>query len=93
MMFVVAVNHLLDVVVVVAFVSDVLPVADRVATVGNGAGDWHGSLSLSPDYCRSPRHPRDDADIGAVVPEPVEGHVGSIRCWFDRLATRGFSLD
>lgn len=43
-MIVVVVNHLLDVVVVVvvviAFVTDGLPAADRVAAVGNRAGDW-----------------------------------------------------
>ena len=38
-MIVVDVNHLLDVVVVVAFVSDLLPVVDPIADVGNGAGD------------------------------------------------------
>ena len=38
MLTVVAVNHLLDVVVVVALAFDVLPVADPVAAAGNGAG-------------------------------------------------------
>ena len=51
-MFVVAVNHLLDVVVVasvvIALVSDVLPVADPVSAVGNGAGDWRDRLTPSP---------------------------------------------
>ena len=54
-MIVVAVNHLLDIVIVVAFVSDALPVADPVADVGNGTGDYQDKPSLSPDYCRSPR--------------------------------------
>ena len=46
-MIAVAVNHLPYVVVVVAFVPDVLPVADPVADGGNGAGDWRDRLSLS----------------------------------------------
>ena len=77
-LIVVAVDHLLDVVVVVvvAFVSDVLPVADPVADGGNGAGDWRDRLSLSPDSCRSPRHTGNYAAARAVGPEPV-AHVAT----------------
>ncbi len=80
-MIVVVVNHLLDVVVVIvviAFVTDVLPAADRVAAVGNRAGDWYDSLSLSPDSCRSPCH-QGYAVVRAVGPESVAGRVGRIR--------------
>ena len=52
-MFVVVVDHLLDVVVdvivVLLVVADALPVPKPVATVGNGAGDGRDSLSLDPD--------------------------------------------
>ena len=49
MIFVLAVDYLLDVnlVVVVAFVADVLPVADPVASGGCDANDWRDSLSRS----------------------------------------------
>ena len=60
-MTVVAVNHLLEIVGIVAFVSDLLRVADPVADGGNGAGDWHDVLSISPDSCHPLRHPVDDA--------------------------------
>ena len=77
MLIAVAVNHLLDVVVVVsvviALVSDVLPVVDP-ATDGGGGGDWHDGPSLSPDSYHSPLHPGDDAVARAVVPEPA-AHV------------------
>ena len=56
-----AVNHLLDMVVVVAVVADVVPVADPIADGDNGAGDWHGVLSISPDSFHPLRHPGDDA--------------------------------
>ena len=77
-MFAVAVNHLLDmvVVVVVALVFGVLPVADPVAAAGNSAGNWRGRLSLGPDYCRSPRHPGDGAAVSLSQPEPV-AHVAT----------------
>ena len=47
-MFVVVLDHLLDVnlVVVVAVVADVLSVADPVAAVNNGATDWRDNLYL-----------------------------------------------
>lgn len=73
-MFVVAVNHLRDVVVVVvgvAFVSGVLPLADAVADGGNGAGDWHDSLSLDSDSCHQLRHFGDDAVARQNLPAPV----------------------
>jgi len=56
-MFVVTVNHLLDMVMVVdvAVVADVLPVADLAADGGNGAAVWRDSLSLDPVSCRQPR--------------------------------------
>ena len=79
-MFAVAVNHLLDVVVVmfvvIAAVSDVLPVVDPVATVGNGAGDWRDGLSLPADSCRYQRDPGNYAVARAVGPEPVEDWLG-----------------
>ncbi len=74
MLIAVAVNHLLDVVVVVvgvAFVSGVLPLADAVAAGGNGAGDWHDSLSLDPDSCHQLRHFGDDAVARQNLPAPV----------------------
>ena len=46
-MVVVAVNHLLDMVVVIAVVADLPLVSDPVADAGNGACDWHDSLYLS----------------------------------------------
>ena len=53
-MFVVVVDHLLDVVVdvivVLLVVADALPVPNPVATVGNGAGDGRDSLSLAPNF-------------------------------------------
>ena len=65
-MFVVAVNHLLDVVVVAAVVADVVPVADSNA--GGGDGDWHEVPSISPDYCHPLRHPGDDAGARPNLP-------------------------
>ena len=49
-MFVIAVNHLLDVVVfvVVALVSDVLLAVGPVLRGGNGADDWQDKPSLFP---------------------------------------------
>ena len=70
-MFVVAVDHLLDVVVVVAVVADVLPVADPVAAVGNGPGDWHDSLSLDPDPCHWLRRIGDGAVARPNLAVPV----------------------
>ena len=55
-MIVVAVHHLLNVVVVVISVmADVVPVADPVAAVVKGAGDWRDSLSLDLDSSHPPR--------------------------------------
>ena len=60
-MIVVAVCHLLDVVVVVAVVADVLPVADTVADSGVGTGNWRDSLSLDLDSCQRLRRIGDGA--------------------------------
>lgn len=62
-MVVVAVNHLLDVVVVIAVVADLPLVSDPIADAGNGACDWHDSLYLwlSPDSCHPLRYAGDDA--------------------------------
>ena len=59
----VAMYHLLDVVVVVviAAVAEVLPVADPVPAGGYGAGYWHDSLSFEPDSRHPLLHPGDDA--------------------------------
>ena len=69
-MIVVFVNHLLDVVVVVALAADVLPVADPVADAGNGAGDWHDSLPLDPDSCHPLRSIGDAAVAYHNLPVP-----------------------
>ena len=62
-MTVVAVDHLLDVVVVVD--ADALPIAygvvGPVAAAGNVAGNWRESLPPDPDSCGPLRHPGDGA--------------------------------
>ena len=73
-MIVVAVNYLLDVVVVVAPVSDLLTVAD--GGYGISAGDWYDRPPLSLDSYRSPRQPGDDAVARAVGPAPF-AHVAT----------------
>ena len=65
MIAVVAVDYLLDLnlVVVVASVADVLPVADLVVDGGCGAGNLHDKLRLSLDLdsCHPLRNSGDDA--------------------------------
>ena len=65
MIVVLAVDYLLDVnlIVVVAAVADVLPVADLVVDGGCGAGNLHDKLclSLDPDSWHPLRHSVDDA--------------------------------
>ena len=67
-MFAVAVNHLLDVVVVAAVVADVVPVADPIA---GGDGDWQDVPSISPDSCHPLIHHGDDALARPNLPAPV----------------------
>ena len=71
--FVVAVDHLLDVVVVMVAVviADVLPVADPVADGGDGAGDWHDSLLVDPNCCHPLRSIEDDAVACPTPSKPV----------------------
>ena len=75
MIFVLAVDYLLDVdlVVVVAVVADVLPFGNWVADVGDGANDWRDNLcrSLAPDSCHPLRHSGDDAVARPNHPAPV----------------------
>ncbi len=85
MIFVLAVDYLLDVnlIVVVAAVADVLPVADLVVDGGCCAGNLHDKLclSLDPDSWHPLRHSVDDAvarpnhpgDVGKRQPGDVLG--------------------
>ena len=75
-MFIVAVFHLLDVVLIVivvaAAVADVLTMAHPVAAVGNGGGGWPDSRSVTTDYCLPLRHIiGDDAAAHPNLSVPV----------------------
>ncbi len=75
-MFVVSGDHLLDVVVVVAAVTDLLSAADPVAGIGHGVSDWRVGLSPAPDCWI----PADRYAMLEMAPLPIRAIPRKTKC-------------